>query len=96
MQQQGTRSRQRAEQAASLTARMLNANINPGFSTSALPMRRTESSSAYAYQAPMEGVDKERHLRKDAIKTYVEKALMLHDDRHGMPVVSSPIWAPAK
>ena len=25
---------------------------------------------------------------------YVEKALSLHDERQGMPVVASPIWAP--
>ena len=33
------------------------------------------------------------HLAKDPIKVYVEKALQLHDDRKGMPVVASPVWA---
>lgn len=29
-------------------------------------------------------------------RSYVEKALALHDDRKGMPVVASPIWGAAK
>lgn len=37
---------------------------------------------------------KKNNLKKDEMKTYVEKALALHDARGGMPVVSSPIWAP--
>lgn len=34
------------------------------------------------------------HTRTRAARRYVEKALMLHDERGGMPVVASPIWAP--
>lgn len=64
--------------------RVLNANINPGF----IPMPPNNmfksTSSAASYQWSREAVDKERvnkdhHLRKDPSKTYVEKALSLHD-----------------
>lgn len=72
--------------------RVLVANIAGGYSA---PRRKaaTETAAQFAYRAT-EDVNKERHLKKDGIKTYVEKALALHDERQGMPVVSSPIWAP--
>ena len=106
-------SKQRTDLAASMTARMLNANINPSFSggpsksghggggaaakigsSTKLP-RFTEASREFQYRGDEDmPVDKAMHLKNDAIKVYVEKALSLHDDRKGMPVVASPIWAP--
>ena len=85
----------RVEVAASVTARMLNSNINSAFSTRAPPRNKmTETASHFAYR-PAHDLNKEAHLRKDPIKEYVEKALQLHDDRKGMPVVASPIWGKA-
>ena len=84
-----------------MTARVLNANINPSFTLSpsknakhGAPGRHTETAREFGYRGEEVTVNKERFLRTDAIKTYVEKALALHDDRKGMPVVASPIWAP--
>ena len=87
-------SKARVEWAASLTARMLNANINSAFSVpkGRPTAQRTETASQYAYRPPQD-LNKDAHLRKDPIKQFVEKALSLHDDRKGMPVVSSPVWA---
>jgi hypothetical protein len=83
----------RVELAAGLTARMLNANINSAFSVpkGRSAASRTETASQYAYRPPQD-LNKDAHLRKDPIKLFVEKALQLHDDRKGMPVVASPIW----
>ena len=84
--------KQRAAAAANITARCLNANINPSFNTrAATGMRLTETYREYQY-SPAVGLNKDRHLKKDEIKQYVEKALQLRDERGGMPVVSSPIW----
>lgn len=81
--------------------RVLNANINSGFvDRNAVIGRkagrglRTETTDKFSY-APTE-VNKDKHLKRDEMKDYVEKALALHDARGGMAVVSSPIWAPAK
>ena len=84
-----------------MTARVLNANINSSFTLSphkggapGKQKKLTETASRFSYIEPRAPVNKDRHLRKDAIKEYVEKALQLHDERGGMPVVASPIWAP--
>ena len=36
----------------------------------------------------------ENHRVKDAVSTYVERALSLHDARGGNPVVFPPEWTP--
>ena len=82
--------------------RVLSLNINPGYVDRGLPPvaptiprtgLSTETGQSFAYRST--AVNKEKHLRKDGMKEYVEKALQLHDARGGMAVVSSPIWAPA-
>ena len=85
----------RIEAAITNLPRNLNANINPAFATGT-PKRgpNTESATRYRYRVPPGTLNKDAHLRKDYIKEYVEKALQLHDERGGMPVVASPIWAP--
>ena len=89
--------------------RNLNSNINPGYfiprqgfiapvwtggNAPSGGMVTSESAARYTYRVAK--VDKSAHLRKDEIKKYVDKAMELRDERKGMPVVSSPIWAPAK
>ena len=63
-----SRSQERAELAAHLTARMLNSNVNSAFISTKGKGRRTETSAAYAYHPP-EGLNKDCHLKKDGIKT---------------------------
>ena len=103
------RRQQRLEACMRQTERNLNANINaffytgePGFPppvwTGGAPIMHgavtSESLARFTYRPTQ--VNKDAHLRKDEIKRYVEKAMQLRDARKGMPVVSSPIWAPAK
>ena len=89
--------KQRTDLAASMTTRMLSANVNSSYT---LPRgkalsRPSETWGEYYPKSDAHGpVNKDVHLKKDDIKTYVEKALQLHDSRKGMPVVASPIWAP--
>ena len=73
-----SRSQERAELAAHLTARMLNSNVNSAFISTKSNGRRTETSSAYAYRAPEAGsLNKDCHLKKDGIKTCMHST-----DRH--------------
>ena len=88
---------ERTSLAASLTTRMLSANINSSYigKSPAALKRPSETWSEYWPKNDTVGpVDKSMHLKKDGIKEYVEKALQLRDERGGMPVVASPIWAP--
>mmetsp|Transcript_7432 Transcript_7432/g.19504 ORF Transcript_7432/g.19504 Transcript_7432/m.19504 type:complete len:114 (-) Transcript_7432:193-534(-) len=106
---QEARFKRRMEACLTMAPRNLNANINPGYMVPRLGFKApawtggnaptvgavsTETLDRYRYRLAL--VDKTAHLRKDDIKLYVEKALQVHDARKGMPVVSSPIWAPAK
>ena len=88
---------QRTEIAAKMTTRMLSANLNSSYT---MPRGKavTRPSETYAQYYPKSDevgpVNRDKFLKKDGIKEYVEKALQLHDARQGMPVVASPIWAP--
>ena len=82
--------------------RVLNANMVPGYiDRSQAPVNprvytvglKAGSHADYAYRGSP--VNKDKHLKRDEVKDYVEKALQLRDARGGMAVVSSPIWAPA-
>ncbi len=87
-------SQQRMDACLTAIPRTLNANINPAF-TAAKPQANVSASHrAFRYQSPPteDSLTKRHNLRKDEMKSYVEKALALHDARGGMPVVSSPIW----
>lgn len=83
------------------TARMLNANVCGGGYSSSIPgkapRKRTETWDRYrdvtSDESMIADFSYQYHLAKDPIKVYVEKALQLHDDRKGMPVVASPVWA---
>ncbi|KAL1528742.1 hypothetical protein AB1Y20_010074 [Prymnesium parvum] len=72
---------------------VMSANINPGYIQNSRRYLKSESSCAYTFK-PAERVDKAHHFVKDPVKDFVEKALTLHDDRHGMAVVASPVWVP--
>ena len=88
---------ERTTLAANMTTRMLSANVNSAYTRpSDRAMKRpSETWEQYPPKSDAHGpVNKEMHLKKDAIKEYVEKALQLRDERGGMPVVASPIWAP--
>ena len=117
---------ERTNLAASMTTRMLSANINAGAYATVSAAALKRPSETWAEYPPKldrlvaggDRVNKEKHLMKDGIKLcaralprlyfsraapmtaqrllrrYVEKALQLHDERKGMPVVASPIWAP--
>ncbi len=88
---------ERTELAAAITTRMLSANVNSAYIAMGRKqtLRPSESWRAFTPKADLvEKVNKDRHLKKDYIKEYCEKALQLRDERQGMPVVSSPIWAP--
>jgi hypothetical protein len=79
-------------------SRLLNLNFSGGGYSSSRPRpRNTETWDRFRDVSSNEDMKAEfivqHHLQKDAVGEYVEKALRLHDDRKGMPVVSSPVWA---
>ena len=79
-------SAERMKAATQYLRRTLNANINPAFTPN--NNQRSESHRRYRYaEEKLVSDEKTHNLRKDEMKTYVEKALALHDERGGMPVV---------
>jgi hypothetical protein len=100
--QQSESQKRRFDACVARMPRVLNANMVPGYidraqATISPLVQRTGlvagSHADYTYRGF--AVNKDRHLKRDEIKDYVEKALRLHDARGGMAVVSSPIWAPS-
>ena len=75
-----------------MRSRVLSANVFPG--ADANRHLTSEVGAQFQYRATGKP-DKTHNLKRDPTKDYVEKALLVHDERGGMAVVSSPIWAPA-
>ena len=85
---------QRLAFASAQTTRMLSANTNSAYVRPSEKVLKRPSETWAEYPPKEVPVDRTHFLKKDTIKEFVEKAMELHDERGGMPVVSSPIWAP--
>ena len=86
--------KERLDLAAAQTTRMLGSNVNSAYTWPSPKVLKRPSESWGEYTPKYVEVDRKMFLKKDGMKEYVEKALALHDERGGMPVVASPIWAP--